>query len=30
VKTMIVALLKVGNAIKVGSTKYTTSIVDVA
>jgi hypothetical protein len=30
VKAMIVALVKVGNAIKVGNAKYTTSIVYVA
>jgi hypothetical protein len=30
VKAMIVALIKVGNAIKVDNAKYTTSTVDVA
>jgi hypothetical protein len=30
VKAMIVALFEVGNVIKVGNSKYTTSIVDVA
>jgi hypothetical protein len=29
VKTMIVALVKVGNVIKIGNSKYTTSTVDV-